>query len=1087
LWAWGANYFYQLGDGTWNNSYTPKQIGTGYTAIAAGGHYTAALKIDGSLWAWGMQLTGRSGVSTFTNSSVPKQIGTGYMAIAAGGDHTIALKSDGSLLAWGDNDSGQLGDGTATYSPVPKQVGTGYLAIAAGASHTIGLKPDGSFWAWGNNNAGQLGDGTYNTSSLVPKKYGTGYTAIAAGVDCTFAIKPDSSLWAWGRNDVGQLGDGSTTYSSVPKQTGTGYSAIATGFSHTLALKSDGSLWAWGGNDYGQLGDGTATYSPVPKQIGAGYSAIAAGGHHTAALKPDGSLWAWGENSSGQLGDGTTTTSPVPKQIGTGYMAIAAGWSHTVALKPDGSLWAWGGNFDGQLGDGTTITSHVPKQIGAGYSAIAAGGHHTAALKPDGSLWAWGNNFYGQLGDGTTITSHVPKQIGTGYTAIAASNSYRHTVALKADSSLWTWGDNSSGQLGDGTEAKRNPVLVVGDGGIGFLNLATSTPFFGNPAASLSANSLIFTAQDVGSQSTAQTLTLTSSGTGPLSLNNIAAGGDFAVTHNCPASLAAGASCAINVSFTPLLAGARDGLLTLWSDAPDSPQMVSLTGTGNGTVVATLSTSIPPTTTVYTSLSTNNPSTIADTGVITWNGDDCGLFKKTSTGTPAGGCGMKINSSYQYLPYSAYINYGAGTYELCILFYVSSGQYAYPPYSNNNYSCLIVTASSVNGSGGSVSSTYVPPPDGITHFPGQAVGSTSAAQAVTFTNNGTVALGIGSIVASGDFLATHNCPASLEPGANCSINVQFAPAAPGNRSGVLTVSSPNGTVWSNTLLNGTGMAPVLVLSSSALNFAPQMLNTASNSQPIALTNTGNAALNISSIVASGDFAVSHNCGASLAAGANCAMGVTFTPAATGARSGTLSIATNAAGSLHSVTLSGSGAIAPDAPASVTATAGNAQATVTFTAPASDGGAAINGYTVSSIPAGGVDSNAGSTGLSHVITGLANGTAYTFAVTAHNSAGTSAASATSNSVTPTATAPFAYVTHFNAGSVSVIDTSTNISVGEPSIVFPFTRQPDGSLTVGAYAYGIAAHPNGTRVYVTHDIPFGGPNLTRGTLSVIDNTT
>ena len=66
---------------------------------------------------------------------------------------------------------------------------------------------------------------------------------------------------------------------------------------------------------------------------------------------------------------------------------------------------------------------------------------------------------------------------------------------------------------------------------------------------------------------------------------------------------------------------------------------------------------------------------------------------------------------------------------------------------------------------------------------------------------------------------------------------------------------------------------------------------------------------------------------------------------------------------------------------------------------SDNGAPITGYTVTSIPAGGVDSNAGATGLSHVVTGLANGTSYTFTVTATNAAGTSDPSAPSKPVTP----------------------------------------------------------------------------------------
>lgn len=90
---------------------------------------------------------------------------------------------------------------------------------------------------------------------------------------------------------------------------------------------------------------------------------------------------------------------------------------------------------------------------------------------------------------------------------------------------------------------------------------------------------------------------------------------------------------------------------------------------------------------------------------------------------------------------------------------------------------------------------------------------------------------------------------------------------------------------------------------------------------------------------------------------------------------------------------------PDAPAGTTATAGNAQVTVSFIAPLINGGSAINGYTVISSPAGGVDSNAGSSSLSHVITGLTNETAYTFTVIATNGTGQSLPSASSNSVTP----------------------------------------------------------------------------------------
>jgi len=115
--------------------------------------------------------------------------------------------------------------------------------------------------------------------------------------------------------------------------------------------------------------------------------------------------------------------------------------------------------------------------------------------------------------------------------------------------------------------------------------------------------------------------------------------------------------------------------------------------------------------------------------------------------------------------------------------------------------------------------------------------------------------------------------------------------------------------------------------------------------------------------------------------------VNYTVTATGSTSGsataTVSISVNA--------------VVPGAPTIGTATAGNAQASVTFTAPANNGGALITGYTVTSNP-GGLTGTGASSPIT--VTGLTNGTAYTFTVTATNSAGTGSASAASNSVTPT---------------------------------------------------------------------------------------
>ena len=116
------------------------------------------------------------------------------------------------------------------------------------------------------------------------------------------------------------------------------------------------------------------------------------------------------------------------------------------------------------------------------------------------------------------------------------------------------------------------------------------------------------------------------------------------------------------------------------------------------------------------------------------------------------------------------------------------------------------------------------------------------------------------------------------------------------------------------------------------------------------------------------------------------------------------------------------AVVPGAPTIGTATRGDGQASVTFTAPSFNGGSTITGYTVTSNPAGGTDSNAASTSLSHVVTGLTNGTAYTFSVTATNTIGTGSASAASNSVTP---APLPTV-NLNSASRSISATTVTIT-------------------------------------------------------------
>jgi hypothetical protein len=96
---------------------------------------------------------------------------------------------------------------------------------------------------------------------------------------------------------------------------------------------------------------------------------------------------------------------------------------------------------------------------------------------------------------------------------------------------------------------------------------------------------LAFGVQKVGTNSTPQTVTVTNEGGTPVSVTQIYIGGtnwhDFSETNNCPSSLNAGASCAVNVTFNPITTGSRNATLDIVDNGGGSPQTVPLTGTGD--------------------------------------------------------------------------------------------------------------------------------------------------------------------------------------------------------------------------------------------------------------------------------------------------------------------------------------------------------------------------------------------------------------------------------------------------------------------------------------------------------------------------
>ncbi|WP_233165896.1 RCC1 domain-containing protein [Archangium sp. Cb G35] len=537
LWAWGLNNYGQAGDGTTTPRLTPVRVPglTNVVATAASpGNFSLAVKKNGSVWAWGANFYGQLGDGTTTRRLTPMQVPglTNVVSVAAGRVFSLALERDGTVWSWGNNDYGQLGDGTTARRLTPVRVPglADVVSIAASGSHCLAVRRDGSVWAWGANFYGQLGDGT-TTHRLTPVRVPglTNVVAVStASITFSLALRGDGTVWAWGENYTGQLGDGTTAQRLTPVRVSglTNVAAISAGHSgFSLALKRNGTVWGWGSNDYGQLGVETPFRRLTPEQVmGVKHGvAVAAGSHGSLMLRKDGTLWAWGTDQKGVLGTGTAIVgprSPSPVLGLSNTASIYAGSHHSLALRGDGTVWGWGSNSYGELGavNGSAMDQYAPvwleglTDITALFSGTSA--FHTLALRGDGTVWAWGSNQFGQLGDGSggwfggpptqvvgltdvktlaagEFSSVAVREDGTvwawGYNMVGGdmydpsnqyltpvqvqglqdvqtvSNSGRHALALRADGTVWSWGENLDGQLGNGTRLNQaTPVQATG-------------------------------------------------------------------------------------------------------------------------------------------------------------------------------------------------------------------------------------------------------------------------------------------------------------------------------------------------------------------------------------------------------------------------------------------------------------------------------------------------------------------------------------------------------------------------------------------------------------------------------------------------
>ncbi len=419
----------------------------------------------------------------------------------------------------------------------------------------------------------------------------------------------------------------------------------------------------------------------------------------------------------------------------------------------------------------------------------------------------------------------------------------------------------------------------------------------GTPSLNVSPTSASFGSVMLGDSST-NTVTLLNPGTTPICVSQVTATGPgFSIGGlSLPLTVAAGGGRAtFSASFVPTSTGSVTGSISIVSSANNSPTLVALSATGVANPSLTVSPAslgfagqiVGTTSSAQTVTLTNNRNVALTISSIVTSGDFAQTNNCGSSVTADASCAINLT----FIPSST----GARTGSLTI----TDSALGSPQ--------VVGLSGTGTAPAASLSATSL-------SFSNQNVGTTSGAQALTLTNTGTASLTVTSIAITGsnagDFAQTNTCGNSVAANANCTLTVTFTPSAAGSRAASLSIAD-NATGSPQVVgLSGTGTAPAASLSASSLSFSNQNVGTTSGAQALTLTNTGTASLTVTSIAITGsnagDFAQTNTCGSSVAAGANCALTVTFTPSAAGSRAASLSISDNATGSPQLVSLSGTG-------------------------------------------------------------------------------------------------------------------------------------------------------------------------------------
>ena len=436
-------------------------------------------------------------------------------------------------------------------------------------------------------------------------------------------------------------------------------------------------------------------------------------------------------------------------------------------------------------------------------------------------------------------------------------------------------------QLSAAPAATSPNVLVAGTYGRGIWQIPLWTSGTQLTSASAQPASLAFSSQAIGTTSSAQTIQLSNTGGIALVMVGAVATDSFSESDNCVGiAINSGASCAIQVTFTPVQAGVIAGQLTISLNVAGGQITIPLAGTGTPAGLVTAS----PANLSFGQVAVGTTSSALP--VTVQNAGSVAIAISGLTVTPpfalaANACGVSLAANSDCALSLTFDPTQTGA---------ASGTLTLTDAAGTQTVAL-------SGTGAAAAADALSPT--TIGFPSTVEGQLSSPQIVTLSNNGDLTLTSIAVTTTAGFIASSTCGTSLGPHASCAISVVFAPPTVGTVTGSLQVVDAIQT--QTVALAGTGLLPpAIAVAPAQLVFATTLTGQASAPLALRVTNSGGAPMSNVGFQISGAAATSFSwsgstCAATLASGSSCTVQVGFTPAAAGPLSAMLVVSSSTAG------------------------------------------------------------------------------------------------------------------------------------------------------------------------------------------------